>query len=72
MANEVISELGFGNGITNSAYNNRFAQEDGEEKKEGGDEEAKKEGGDEKKEGGEEKKEGAGGDAKKEGGDAKG
>ena len=68
MANELIAELGFNHGVTNSAFTNSLSQaRDGDEKKEGGDE--KKEGGDEKKEGGDEKKEG--GDEKKEGGDAK-
>jgi hypothetical protein len=74
MANDVISELGFADGVTNSAFKKSLAQEDdekkedaGEEKKEKGDE--KKEGGNEKKEGGDEKKEGA--DEKKEGGDDK-
>lgn len=72
MANDVIAELGFDKGITNSAYSNRFAQEDGDEKKDEGGDDAKKEGGDEKKEGGDDAKKEGGDDAKKEGGDAKG
>ena len=69
MANEVIEELGFKHGVTNSAFSNSLSQEEnGDEKKEGGDEK-KEEAKDVKKEGGDEKKEG--GDEKKEGGDAK-
>ena len=53
MANELIAELGFNHGVTNSAFTNSLSQaRDGDEKKE--------EAGDEKKEGGDEKKEGGG------------
>lgn len=64
MANDVIAELGFADGVTNSAYKNSLTQsgsQDGDEKKESAGEE-KKEGGDEKKEGGDDKKEGDGDD----------
>ena len=72
MANDVIKELGFENGTTNSAFRNSLTQsgDEDEKKEEAGDEKKEAAGDDKKEAGGDDKKEG---DAKKDGdaGDAK-